>query len=193
MASVKAAATHTAFVLTAAQKGEQGNLLRVKALADPAGTTGATTVSVSGPDITVKCKNTTGTISATVAEVYAALSGSTAVQRLATLTAGSATGANTGAAFTGSDGGFVNFSAGAESGSAVVYDTLAEADADHWNLLNVTTGDGDTFDVLETIIDGVATRQAAAAATGATSVVLAAGRSVDKWARKGLLGSDREG
>lgn len=191
MAGVTAKIASPDVTITSRRKGEVGNFIGLKQIIDPAGATGATTVSVSGLEITVKLKNTAGTtITATAAEVLSAISGSADAQLLVTavLTAAQ-TGTNTGAAFTGSGGIFVRGSSGAESGSAVEYDTLGDATgAGQWtkmsgngiDLLTRTRGEASNF-------PGTEERQAAVSATGATAAILAAGRTQYRLAVKGAL------
>lgn len=202
MASAAASGVTSPATITSRYKGEAANLIRVKILADPAGTTGATTCSVSGNDITVKCKNTTGTITATNAEALAALSGNIDVQNLAAITTGAATGASgaadTALAYTGASAAFVPLSGGAEGTSTVGLDNLAAAtgnlNAGGAKLINSATASGNgavsqATDILEYISpagDGAVRIQAAVAATGASAVVLARGRTKDKLARKGV-------
>ncbi len=188
MAGVTAHITSADIVDTARQKGEVGNFIGVKQIIDPAGATGATTVSVSGLEITVKLKNTSGTtITATNAEILAALSGSAAVQGLVTVVQGTAGTGATGVAFTGAGGVFVRGASGAESGSTVTYDDLAGATGDGWlkqsgnglDLFTKVRGENSNY-------PGTEERQAAVAATGATAGVLAAGRTELRAARKGF-------
>lgn len=130
MAGVTAHITSESVTLTSRRKGEVGNLLGYKQIVS--GITGAASVSVSGLEITVGLKNTDGvTPTSTVAEVFAALSGSTDAQSLVTVVQAGASGA-TGVAFTGAGGAFVRGASGAESGSTVVYDDLAGATGDGW-------------------------------------------------------------
>lgn len=188
MAGVTAHITSPDVTLTSRRKGEVGNYLRYKQIIDPAGATGATTVSVSGLEITVKLKNTSGTtITATAAEVLSAISGSVEAQGLVTavLTAAQ-TGGNTGSAFTGSGGAFVRGASGAESGSTVTYDDLAGATGDGWKKMS-----GNSLDLMvktrgaNSNYPGTEERQAAVSATGATAAVLAAGRTEVRLAAKG--------
>ena len=206
MSSAAASGNAGAFILTSKLKGEVANFIRVKVIADPAGTTGATTVAVSGNDITVKAKCTDTTIDATKAELYSAMSGSAAAQNLVNVTTGAATGADTGAAFTGAGGAFVNLAGGAEGDTTVLYDDLAAVGGDaftgptgatrfssggltHYRQ-TTATGNGavaqsvDIFEVFDSA-DGSFHDIAAVAATGASTAVLAAGRTADKQVRKG--------
>lgn len=183
MAAVTAHITSPDVTLTARRKGEVGNFIRLKQIIDPAGATGATTVSVSGLDITVKLKNTSGTtITATAAEVLSAISGSTDAQSLvlAVLTAAQ-TGANTGSAYTGAAGAFVAGASGAEGTNTVVYDDLAAATGDGWvqagNSLEKVRGSSSAY-------PGTIERQSSITGAG---LALAAGRTVDRLARKGAL------
>jgi hypothetical protein len=192
MAGVTAKVSSADVTLTSRRKGEIGNLIGYRQ--KPNGITGATTVSVSGLDITANVKSADGVAcGATAAEILAAISGSTDAQALvtATLFAGQ-TGTVTGVNFTGSGGGYVRASSGAESGSAVVYDTLGDATgAGDWqkqsgndlDLMTRTRGQGSNY-------PGTEERQAAVSATGATAAVLAAGRTQSRLAAKGALGPE---
>lgn len=186
MAAVTAHITSPDVTLTSKRKGEIGNFIKLKQIIDPAGATGATTVSVSGLEITVKLKNTSGTtITATAAEVLSALSGSTDAQALCTVVLTAAqTGANTGSAYTGSGGVFVAGASGAEGTSTIVYDDLAALTGAGWKKMS-----GNGIDVVERIRgDGTLESQQSVSATGAAGAVLAAGRTQDRRVRKGLLG-----
>ncbi len=192
MAGVTAKVASADVTLTSRRKGEIGNKIGYRQ--KPNGITGATTISVSGLDITANVKSADGVAcGATAAEILAAISGSTAAQGIisATLTAAQ-TGTVTGVNFTGAAGGYVRASSGAESGSAVVYDTLADATGsgdwvkssgngqDH---MTRTRGQGSNF-------PGTEERQSVVTATGATTAVLAAGRTQSRLAAKGALSAE---
>ncbi len=188
MAGVTAKITSPDVTLTSKKKGEVGNYIGLKQIVDPAGATGATTVSVSALEITVKLKNAGAGSTATAAEVLAALSGSAAVQGIGTVVLTAAqTGANTGSVFTGAGGTFVRGSSGAESGSTVTYDDLAGATGDGWakqsgngiDIFTKTRGESSSA-------PGTEERQYATAATGATAGTLAAGRTESRIAAKGV-------
>lgn len=207
MASAAASGNAGAFTLTSIVKGDAANEIRVKVIPDPAGTTGATTVSVSGNDITVKAKNTTGTISATKAEIYAAASGDSKVVALAAVGTGAATGADTGAAYTGAGGAFVPLAGGAEGATTVLYDDLAAAGGDKFTgptgatrfsvgkfthyKQTTATGNGavaQEVDIIEVFNpnDGSFHSVAAVAATGAAAAVKALGTLKTQQAKKGV-------
>ena len=163
--------------ITAVQRGEQGNLIRVIGRADPAGTTGASTLAESGNTITVNCKNTTGTITETLAGLITAF----ATGRLVTAALSSgATGTNTGVAFTGA------LSGGASG--AYGYDDLAAAQADGWALTNKVNASYGDVDVLEKVDrrKGGVVRVAAKAATGATNVLRPAYNEENRRAAMGF-------
>jgi len=192
MAGVTAKVSSADVTLTSRRKGEIGNKIGYRQ--KPDGITGATTISVSGLDITANVKSADGVAcGATAAEILAAISGSTAAQQLitATLTAGQ-TGTVTGVNFTGSGGTVVRASSGAESGSAVQYDTLGDATgSSDWtkqsgngiDLATRTRGQGSNY-------PGTEERQAAVTATGATPLVLAMGRTQARLAAKGALSAE---
>lgn len=161
--------------VVANQKGAQGNLITMYAIADPAGATGATTLVESGNIAYLKLKNTSGAvIAATIAEMVTAFNTGRLVT--ASLTA-AATGANTGAAFTG-----ITLVGGASG--AAGYDDLAAATGDGWILTNVAApGDTNTshagLDIMEKVAStgpgaGHRVRVAGVAATGATNACKAA-------------------
>lgn len=192
MAGVTAKVSSADVTLTSVRKGEIGNKIGYRQRVS--GITGATTVSVSGLDITANLKSADGVANgATAAEILAAISGSTAAQALITATLLAAqTGTVTGVIFTGAGGGYVRASSGAESGSAVTYDTLGDATgAGDWqkqsgnglDLMTRTRGSG-------SLHPGTEERQAAVSATGATAAVLAAGRTQARLAAKDALGYD---
>ena len=190
MAGVTAKVSSADVTLTSVRKGEIGNLIGYRQRVN--GITGAATVSVSGLDITVNLKSTDGVANAnTAAEILDAISGSADAQLLITATLKAAqTGTVTGVIFTGAGGGFVRASSGAESGSAVIYDTLGDATgAGDWQKQS-----GNGLDLMtrtrgaNSNAPGTEERQAAVSVTGATAAVLAAGRTQDRLARKGALG-----
>ncbi len=180
--------------VVANQKGEQGNLITVYAIADPAGATGATTLVESGNVAYLKLKNTglTGVITATIAEMVTAFDGGRLVD--ASLTA-AATGANTGAAFTGTV-----LSGGASGANG--YDDLAAATGDGWILTNIAAPGGTNahvgIDQLEKVITvgsggvGRRLRVYGEAATGATVAVRAAYNTELRRARAGYPRSLRK-
>jgi hypothetical protein len=188
MAGVTAHITDESVTLTSRRKGKVGNYIGYKKILDPAGATGATTVSVSGLDITVNLKNDGEDPTATMGEVFSALSGSTDVQEIAAVVQIGASGA-TGVAFTGTGGAFVRGISGAESGSAVMYDSLGDATgAGQWKKAS-----GNTIDNLTrtrgalSARPGTEERVSAVTATGATTAILSAGRSMNKLAAKGAV------
>lgn len=192
MAGVTSKVSSADVTLTSVRKGEIGNKIGYRQ--KPSGITGATTITVSGLDITANVKSADGiACGATAAEILAAISGSVAAQSLVTATLTAAqTGTVTGVNFTGSGGSLVRASSGAESGSAVEYDTLGDATgAGDWkkqsgnglDLISRTRGSG-------SLHPGTEERQAAVSATGATAAVLAAGRTQSRLAAKGALGAD---
>jgi len=188
MAGVAASGNNGQIALAATVVGEETNLITIKAVIDPAGATGVNTVSVSGNDITLLLKNDgAGNITSTNAEQLASLTGSASARRLVTAAlAANATGANTGAAWTGSGGVAVALAAGADG--TYGYDDLAGATGDGWTLTNVTpstSGQGSAFDVLERDFEGRKVRVQAAAATGATTVVKSAKTWMKRQAKQG--------
>lgn len=164
--------------VTARTKGDEGNLLSVYAVPDPAGATGASTLVETGNVAYVKLKNDGVDVTATIAEMVTAFGTSNLVS--AALTA-AATGANTGAAFTGTK------LTGGASGT-YGYDDLAAATGAGWVLTNyVPAGaQGSAVDILEKVLNGKRVRVSAAAATGATKVVQAAYNTELRRARAGL-------
>ena len=189
MAGVTAKVSSADVTLTSRRKGEIGNQIGYRQRVN--GITGATTVSVSGLDITANLKSADGAVNgATAAEILSAISGSTDAQGIVSATLLAAqTGTVTGVIFTGAAGTFVRASSGAESGSAVVYDTLGDATgAGDWkkqsgndlDLMTRTRGAGSNY-------PGTEERQNAVSVTGADSAVLAAGRTQSRLAAKGAL------
>lgn len=204
MSSAAATGNAGAFTLTSATKGEASNLIRVKVVM-PDAATGAEVVTVSGNDITVKlaADGPTGAISSTKATIYTAVAADGSVAALAAVGTGSATGADTGAVFTGSSAlPFVNLAGGAEGDTTVLFDNLAAAGGTKFTgptgasrfsvgkhtLINSVNDAGDEVDLMEVFdpADGSFRTVAADAATGATAVVLALGRTKSKAARKGV-------
>lgn len=191
MAGVTAKIVGPDITVTSRRVGTVGNYIGLKVVPDPAGATGATTVSVSGLEITVKGKNAGTTITALASEILSAISGSADAQKLVTATLTAAqTGTVTGVVFTGAGGTFVRGTSGAESGSAVTYDVLGDATgAGQWKKQS-----GNGIDLFTRTRDsshpspGTEERQAAVSATGATAGLLAAGRTQLKHAAKGILG-----
>lgn len=173
MAGVTAHITSGAVTVASRFKGAAANLLGYKQILDPAGATGATSVSVSGLDITVKLKNDGTDPTATIGEVYLALSGSADTQNLATVVQAGDTGA-TGVAFTGSGGVFVRGASGADGTNG--YDDLAAATGDGWTLTNLVPlgAQATAVDILTKIRNGRRYNVQAVAATGATNVVKSA-------------------
>jgi hypothetical protein len=175
MAAAAASGVVGGVTLTAAQKGEQGNLLNC-VIAMPAAATGAATLVESGNTVTVylAADGATGVISSTISGVKAAFN----TGRLVVASGG--TDGNTGVAATGT------LAAGAAG--TYGYDDLAAATTDGWALTNKVspTGLGDV-DVLEKVDrrKGGRVRVAAKAATGATNVVQSAYNEEVRRARMG--------
>lgn len=164
--------------LTARSKGDEGNLITAYAVKDPAGATGATTLVESGNVVYAKLKNDGADVTATIAEMVTAFGTSNIVS--AALTA-AATGANTGAAFTGTR------LAGGTSG-ANGYDDLAALTGAGWRVTTITPegGQGSAIDVAEKILNGRRVRISADASTGCTILCRAVYNTELKRARAGL-------
>lgn len=180
MAGAAASGNNGQIKLVATVVGVETNLIRIKALIDPAGATGASTVTVDGNDITLKLKNDGVDITETNAGEITALGASAAAARLATASlVAAATGANTGAAWTGSGGAFVALAGGADG--TYGYDDLAGATGDGWTLTNIGS-----IDQLETVgPKGRRVRATGDAETGATNAVKAAKGWMQYQARRG--------
>ena len=166
--------------IVANQKGTMGNLITVYAVVDPAGATGASTLVESGNTAYVKLKNAGAGSTATLAEMLAAFN----TGRLVTAALHTAaTGANTGAAFTGTT------LVGGANGT-YGYDDLSGAVADNWVLetrTNASYGNVDTMTKYDRRKGGKV-RVSAVSITGATNVVQAA---FNEENRRALMGYPR--
>lgn len=168
--------------LTAAVKGTIGTSISVKAVIDPAGATGANTLVESGCRALVKLANDgAGNVLSTISGVKASLNSGALVS--AALHA-AATGANTGAEFSGASDSYLSFTGGADATGGGIYDDLAAATGDGWTLQNKAAPSGTSahigYDQLEKVIssgNGVGRRVkvTAEASTGAQLAVNAAG------------------
>lgn len=181
MAAAAASGVVGGITLTAAQKGEGGNLIHV-VIAMPAAATGAEVLTESGNTVTVKlaADGATGVISSTISGVKAAFN----TGRLVVASGG--TDGNTGVAGTG------DLAAG--TSGAAGYDDLAAATGDGWILTNNAAPLGSSahgaVDVMEKVISagpgaGRRIRVAAEAATGATNVCRVAYREELRRAQMG--------